>query len=406
MEEVRVTSSRIFIWPGIHAEVGENVRVLAPNAKQVFIFTDRKCIPIAKRVAMSLLQQNFEVFGYAMYPGESRKTLGTALGVYNKMARTDVERDCAFVTVGGGVVTELGGFVASTYKEGLRLFHVPTSLVAQLDVAVASKTGVNLKDGKNFISTTYSPTAVFVDPSLLQTLPPREYQAGLAEVVKFGMVREADLLAFLEEKIDGINAKTPLVLEEVIYRCANIKAAVEQESQSSGVRAVLNYGGIVKRALEAAGGFKKIHSGEALAVGMEAELWMAERMGFAAPGASKTQNRILRLLDLPTRIRGLSQDTLVEALAFDAKASGARPRFALPESVGHARHNIDVPADVLLDGLKSILLPGGRIRAARPMPSAEDLEADAAAVAARAAETAAAADASEAAPPEATEVPN
>jgi 3-dehydroquinate synthetase len=201
------------------------------------------------------------------------------------------------------------------------------------------------------------------------------------------------------------------VLEEVIYRCANIKAAVEQESQSSGVRAVLNYGGIVKRALEAAGGYRKIHSGEALAVGMEAELWMAERMGLAAPGVAKTQNRIFRLLDLPTRIRGLSQDTLVEALAFDAKASGSRPRFALPETVGHARHGIDVPADVLLDGLKSILLPGGRIRAARPMPSAEDLEADAAAIAARAAETAAnaaaaAADASEAAPPEATEVPN
>ena len=379
MEEVRGTSARIFIWPGIHAEVGENVRVLAQNSKQVFVFTDRKCIPIAKRVAMSLMQQNFEVFGYAMYPGESRKTLATALGVYNKMARKNVERGCVFVTVGGGVVTELGGFVASTYKEGLKLFHVPTSLVAQLDVAVASRTGVNLKDGKNFISTSYSPTAVFVDPSLLQTLPPREYQAGLAEVVKFGMVREADLLAFVEEKIDAIQAKTPAVLEEIVYRCANIKSALEQDAQASGARAVLNYGGIVKRALEAAGGFKKIKSGEALAVGMEAELWMAERMGVAAPGVSKTQNRILRMLDLPTRIRGLSQDTLVEALAFDAKAAGSRPRFALPETVGHARHGIDVPADVLLDGLGSVLLRGGRIRAVRPMPSNEELDGHAAA---------------------------
>jgi 3-dehydroquinate synthase len=395
MEEVRGTSARIFIWPGIHAEVGENVRVLAQNSKEVFVFTDRKCIPIAKRVAMSLMQQNFEVFGYAMYPGESRKTLATALGVYNKMARKNVERGCVFVTVGGGVVTELGGFVASTYKEGLKLFHVPTSLVAQLDVAIASRTGVNLKDGKNFISTTYSPTAVFVDPSLLQTLPPRDYQHGLAEVVKYGMVREADLLAFLEEKIDAVQAKTPAVLEEIVYRCANIKSTVEQEAQSSGVRAVLNYGGIVKRALEAAGGYKKIQPGEALAVGMEAELWMAERMGVATAGVSKTQNRILRMLDLPTRIRGLSQDALVEALAFDAKAAGTRPRFALPESVGHARHGIDVPADVLLDGLKSVLLRGGRIRAVRPMASSEESEAEAAVV-----------PAAPPAPPEITEVPN
>src|SRR6185503_19693333 len=322
-----------------------NVRVLSQNSKQVFVFTDRKCIPIAKRVAMSLLQQNFEVLGYAMYPGESRKTLNTALGVYNKMARKGVERGCVFVTVGGGVVTELGGFVASTYKEGLQLFHVPTSLVAQLDVAIASRTGINLRDGKNFVSTAYSPTAVFVDPSLIQTLPPKDYHAGLAEVVKYGMVREADLLAFIEEKIDGITARTPLVLEEIVYRCANIKSAVEQEAPSSGARAVLNYGSIVKRALESAGGYKKIQPGEALAVGMEAELWMAERMGLATPGVAKTQNRILRKLDLPTRIRGLSRDKLVEALAFDAKADGARPRFAFPESVGHARFGVDVPAD-------------------------------------------------------------
>ena len=103
MEEVRLTSSRIFIWPGIHAEVGENVRVLAPQARQVFIFTDRKCIPIAKRVAMALMQTNFEVAGYAMYPGESRKNLRTALGVYNKMAKKKIDRGAAFVTVGGGV---------------------------------------------------------------------------------------------------------------------------------------------------------------------------------------------------------------------------------------------------------------------------------------------------------------
>src|SRR2546422_793408 len=295
MEEVRVTSARIFIWPGIHAEVGENVRVLAPAARQAFIFTDRKCIPIAKRVAMTLLEAKFEVAGFAMYPGESRKNLRTALGMYNKMARMKIDRGCVFVTVGGGVVTELGGFVASTYKEGLKLFHVPTSLVAQLDVGIGGKTGLNIRDGKNFVSTAYSPTAVFVDPSLLETLPPREYQAGLAEVVKYGMVREAELLTFLEENIEGITARTPLLLEEIVYRCASIKGAVEQEASSSGVGAILRYGSTVGRALQAAGGYSKIHQGEALCVGMEAEAWMAERMGIAPAVVSRTQNRILRL---------------------------------------------------------------------------------------------------------------
>src|ERR1043165_7898347 len=117
MEEVRLVSSRIFIWPGIHAEVGENVRVLAPAARQAFIFTGRKCIPIAKRVALSLIQAKFDVAGYAMYPGESRKNLNTAQGVYNKMAKTRIDRGAIFITVGGGVVTDLGGFVGSTYRD-------------------------------------------------------------------------------------------------------------------------------------------------------------------------------------------------------------------------------------------------------------------------------------------------
>lgn len=402
MEEVRVTSSRIFIWPGIHAEVGENVRVLAPAARQVFIFTDRKCIPIAKRVAMSLLQAKFEVAGYAMYPGESRKNLRTALGVYNKMAKSNIDRGCAFITVGGGVVTELGAFVAATYKDGLKLFHVPTSLVAQLDVGLGGKAGLNIPDGRNFLSMSYSPTAVFVDPSLLETLPPKEYQAGLAEAVKYGMIREAELLWFIEENLDGIEARTPLLLEEIVYRCAAIKAAVEQEAQASGVGAILRYGSTVARALQVAGGFSKIHQGEALAVGMEAEAWMAEKMGISTHEVAKAQNRILRKLDLPTRVRGLSADKLFEAIEFNPKPVSAWPRFALPESVGRAIHNVEVPLEVLQEALKAVLLPGGRIRAVRPMPSYEEIQAEEAAAAAAAAEVQAPA---ESAPVEATELP-
>src|SRR5438105_3857398 len=120
------------------------------------------------------------------------------------------------------------------------------------------------------------------------------------------MVREASVLVYLDDNIEGVEARKPLRLEEIVYRCSTIKAAVEQEAQSSGIRAILNYGGTVGRALEAAGGYRKIHPGDAAAVGMEAEAAMAERMGIAPPGVAKTQNRILKLLDLPTRVRGLT----------------------------------------------------------------------------------------------------
>jgi 3-dehydroquinate synthase len=380
MEEVRVGGSRVFIWPGIHAEVGENVRVLAPGSRQVFIFTDRKCIPIAKRVALSLIQANFELGGYAMYPGESRKTLHTALGVYGKMIRTRMERGCAFVTVGGGVVAELGGFVASTYRDGLRLFHVPTTLVAQVDAGIAGRAGVNLKGGRNYLTHPCPASAVFVDPTLLETLPPREYRAGLAEVVKHGMVREADLLACLEENIEELRARQPLLLEELAFRCASIRAAVEKEAQASGVRAVLHYGHTVGRALEAAGGFRKIHPGEALSVGMEAEACIAEALGVAPPGVRKAQNRILRLLDLPTRARGVSPEKLIEGMEFESRSAAGRPRLALPEAVGRASHGVEIPPDVLAEALRAVLLPGRRIRAVRPMAFSETEETPAAPV--------------------------
>jgi 3-dehydroquinate synthetase len=192
--------------------------------------------------------------------------------------------------------------------------------------------------------------------------------------VKYGMIREADLLAFLEENVEGLEARTPLLLEEIVYRCAGIKAAVEQESASSGVAAILKYGWTVGRALQLAGGFSKIHSGEALAIGMEAEAWMAEKMGIAGPGVVKAQNRILRLLDLPTRVRGMAFDTLFQSLDFDPKPVSAWPKFALPEAVGRATHGIEIPHEVLQEAIKSILLPGGRMRAVRPMASAEETE--------------------------------
>jgi len=369
MQEVRFLSTRVFVWPGIHAEVGENVRVLAPAARQAFIVTDRKCIPIAKRVALSLLQANFEVAGYAMYSGESRKTVGTVLGVYNKMARMRMERSCAFVTVGGGVVTELGTFVASTFRDGLRLFHVPTSLVAQVDSAIGGKSGINLREEKNLISTFYPATAVFSDPSLLETLPRKEFLSGLVEVVKYGMVREADLLASLEENIEGLESRKPLLLEDIVSRCASIKAAVEK-SEQEGVEAVLDYGRTVGHAIEAAGFFRKVRTGDAMAVGMEAEALMAERMGVAPPGVPKAQNRILRLLDLPTRLRGLTADKLLEAMGLNKNAPGSRVRMALPQGVGDACQGVEVPVDVVEEGLRAVLLPGNRLRAVRPMSPA------------------------------------
>jgi len=351
MEEVRGTSSRTFIWPGIHAEVGENIRVLAQSARQAFIFTDRKCIPIAKRVALSLIQAKFDVAGYAMYPGESRKNLRTALGVYNKMAKTKIDRGAVFVTVGGGVVTELGGFVASTYREGLKLFHVPTSLVAQLDVGIAGKTGLNIPDGKNFVATTYSPAGVFIDPSLIETLPKKEYQAGLAEAVKYGMVREAELLAFLEENLDGLEARTPLLLEEIVYRCASIKAAVEQE-----VDAVPRLLAVMANAIEVRfqdRGNDPAHLERALPAGSIARLvgGVAEVKGVSQPFASFGGDPRERDEAFRTRVseRLRHKDRCVTPWDYERIVLQGFPQVHRVKCIPHARPDAWAsPGDVLL----------------------------------------------------------
>jgi 3-dehydroquinate synthase len=355
MHEISLLSSKILVAPGLVDEAGRSIRELAPRASKAFVLTDRRCAAYAKRVAKGMEAAGLPSTTTVLPPGESQKRLATAARLYDALARAGADRRTPLVAVGGGVITDLGGFVAATFMRGLPAFLLPTTLLGQVDAAIGGKTGINLPQGKNLVGTFTQPAAVFLDPEALATLPERDYVSGLGEVVKYGMIRDAALFARLERDIDAVRRRDPALLAEVVRRCAEIKAdVVGRDEREGGLRAILNYGHTIGHALEAAGGYRVLQHGEAVAVGMEGEAYIALELGMVDVAVLAAQNRLLKLCGLPTRARRLPRTRVLSALRLDKKSEGGRPRFVLPEAVGRVRHGIEVAPELVLSALRAV----------------------------------------------------
>lgn len=355
MREIALFSTKILVQPGLIAGAAETIRSLTSSAHKALLLCDRNTRRYARPVAEGLKRAGIDVDLCLLPPGETQKKPATAARLYDRMARFRMERKSILVAVGGGVVTDLGGFVASTYMRGIPLFLVPTTLLGQVDAAIGGKTGVNLAHGKNLIGTFYQPKAVLLDPAALATLPDREFTGGLGEVIKYGMIQDAGLLDYIERNLEAMRKRDPAVLEEIVFRCATIKAAVVgQDEKEYGLRAILNYGHTVGHALETAGGYVKLHHGEAISIGMEAEAFMAMELGLTNVETLAAQNRILKACGLPTRGKGLPQKRVLQAMQLDKKGHHGRPRFVLPEAVGRVRFEVEVPDEIVVKALRTV----------------------------------------------------
>jgi len=355
VREIPLLSSRLYVGPGARAEVGRTLRALLPDARRVFLLTDKNCERYGRDVQGALRQSGFEVEGSSLPPGETQKKLATAGRLHELLARKKFDRKSVLVAVGGGVITDLGGFVASTYMRGIALAMVSTTLLGQVDAAIGGKTAVNLPQGKNLVGTFYQPRAVFLDPTVLTTLPPREFVSGLGEVAKYVVIRDAELGALIEREIEAIRRREAPVLDEIVYRCAAIKAdVVSKDEKESGLRAILNYGHTIGHALEAAGGYKTLFHGEAISIGMEAEAILAMELGIAPLEVLAAQNRLLRLCGLPTRVKRMARQKVLAAMKLDKKGVDGRLRFVLPEAIGRVRWPVEVPAPLIATALRTI----------------------------------------------------
>jgi len=261
------------------------------SARQALVITDGNVLkPHAEVVHHSLEQAGWDARLAEVAAGETSKSLDAVSGLYDQLVAMQAGRQTLVVAVGGGVVGDLAGFVAATYTRGVPFVQVPTTLLAQVDSSVGGKVGINHAQGKNLIGAFHQPLGVFIDTTLLETLPERDYRSGLAEVIKYGVILDEEFFAYLETHVEGLNQRAPEVLRQVIARSCELKAQIvaEDEYERTGLRAVLNYGHTFAHAYEALCGYGELTHGEAVAIGMVDAAHLAEKRGLvdASPGAA------------------------------------------------------------------------------------------------------------------------
>jgi 3-dehydroquinate synthase len=348
MPTVKVKSSSgtysVICAPGSLAEASKRIAgagestglflVSSPNVWRHWGRAVAKAIPAARNARRPILFDD----------AESNKRLAAVEEIARQLVRAGADRRATVVAIGGGVVGDVAGFTAATYLRGVRLVHIPTTVVAQVDSAVGGKTAVDLPEGKNLVGAFYPPKLVVVDPQMLRTLPHREFRSGLYEVVKYGVIADPKLFAFLEKRMDTVLRRDPDALEHVISRSIAIKAdVVGMDERESGLRQILNFGHTLGHALETATNYRRFLHGEAIGWGMLAVTSMALRMR-KLPHADAI--RILALIagigPLP-RLGKPNAPQLQRIMAGDKKARSGRPLWVLPRRVGKMEWGNDVP---------------------------------------------------------------
>ncbi len=275
---------------------------------------------------------------------ESSKNMATVERLCRKLARAGADRRAVIVALGGGVVGDVAGFVAASFLRGVRLVHVPTTLVAQADSAIGGKTGVNLAEGKNLVGAFYQPRLVLADPDTLATLPLRQYRSGLYEVIKYGVIGDPKLFRFLEQEMNRLLRRDRAALGWVLPRCVRAKAdVVRRDERESGLREILNFGHTVGHALEAVAGYAKYLHGEAVGWGMMAATLISMAMDLLdADSAARILRLVSRVGPLPS-LPAVPAARLLQVMRADKKTRGGRLRFVLPRSIGRVQVVAGVP---------------------------------------------------------------
>ncbi|HLJ12126.1 MAG TPA: 3-dehydroquinate synthase [Planctomycetaceae bacterium] len=344
-------AERLAQWFEAHGIIGGRNGVLLVTDGHV-------CDKHACVVGASLHLAGYHCEVAVLEPGEETKSLASASELYDRLVAMHAGRQTVVVAVGGGVIGDLAGFVAATYARGLPFVQVPTTLLAQVDSSVGGKVGVNHPQGKNLIGAFHQPLGVFLDTSVLDSLPVRDYRSGLAEVVKYGVILDDAFFSYLEANVAGLNLRLPEVLRHVVARSCRLKADVVErdEFERTGLRSVLNYGHTFGHAFEALTGYGQLLHGEAVSIGMTYAARLALRLARIDQATLGRQTALLEALGLPTELPEglkLNSDNVVERMRLDKKAVSGRLRFVLPARMGHA----ELVDDIAESDVRAVLEP-------------------------------------------------
>jgi 3-dehydroquinate synthase len=288
--------------------------------------------------------------------GEPRKRLAEVEALAEQMMEAGGDRSSVVIAFGGGIVGDLGGFLAAVFMRGIPVIQVPTTLLAQVDAAVGGKTGVNLVAGKNLVGSFHQPLAVLIDPDVLKTLPEREYRAGLYEIIKCGVIRDPSLFEMLDTHRNAVLAQEPWAVEQAIAAAVRIKAEVVTADEREGdLRRILNFGHTVGHALEAETHYERLLHGEAVAFGMRAATILAERMGrLSDRDADAIIGLVSKYGPIPG-LQGIGAECLADRLRSDKKTIQGKVHFVLPVRIGAVEVVSGVPPGMVLDSIQTAL---------------------------------------------------
>ena len=328
----------IQIQAGLLDGFGERLKGLGLTGK-VGLVTDRHVARYyARGILRTLTKTDIEAVPIVLAPGEQSKTLKTIEHILDVLARHRFERSSFLIALGGGVVGDLTGFAAAIYQRGIPFIQIPTTLVAQVDSSVGGKTGVDHRLGKNLIGAFYQPRAVWIDPLTLRTLPAREWVAGLAEVIKYGIIADAEFFAYLEREMGGLLKRQPEIIAAVVKRSCEIKAAVvSADEREVDRRRILNYGHTIGHALEALGGYELLIHGEAVGIGLVQEADLARYQGFCDREVVERIRALVKAAGLSDRMPAWSPARIWKAMLHDKKVSRGQVVGVWPECIGTVR---------------------------------------------------------------------
>ena len=332
--DLKDKSYPILIEKGLLDRVGYEVKKVF-NGEKIFILTDENVNNFYGEKVTSLLKDaGYKVKKLVLKPGEETKNYRSVEGIYNELIDFKLTRSDLIITLGGGVIGDLGGFVASTFLRGVDFIQFPTSLLAQVDSSVGGKVGVDIAQGKNLVGSFYHPKAVFIDPNVLKTLEPRFFNDGMAEVIKYGCIKDKNF--FYELKSYKNKSEVINNIDKVINSCCTIKRdVVEKDEKDKGDRMLLNFGHTLGHGIEQYYNYKKYTHGEGVAVGMYAITKISEDIGLTKKGTAEEIKELLIQYDLPWEL-DIKIDSIMEAISLDKKNIGGKLNVILLKEIGES----------------------------------------------------------------------
>lgn len=349
MVQVKTSHSEYLIWigEGVFSGLSEFLSQQRSWSKNAALIVDQNVLPLhAARVQESLQKAGYRSILIPVPAGETTKSMDSLAPILSQMAQAKLDRRSVVIALGGGVVGDLAGFVASIYLRGVPFIQIPTTLLAMVDSSVGGKTGVNLPEGKNLVGAFYQPDLVIIDLDFLKTLPAREFSAGMAEVIKYGIIADRPLF-------DSLSLGMSNQMAQVIRRCIEIKAQIvsEDEKETTGKRALLNFGHTLGHAIENAAGYGVLLHGEAVALGMKAAAHLSHELVQMPLEEVQKIEALIRQYELPQQIQGLSFDLVHTAMQGDKKVKSGKNQWVLSRKIGEAH----LTSEVSLESVERVM---------------------------------------------------